>query len=88
MLARKVWSLERFAALEKRASLLIEELGIKNVAVLLEMALSDCLRRLPSMHHNLGGTHRHSPALLSSSPRREESLSAPKVHSVIKISRA
>jgi len=35
MLARQVWSLERIEALEKRASLLIEELGIKNVAVLL-----------------------------------------------------
>ena len=35
MLARRVWSLERIAELKERASLLIEELGIKNVAILL-----------------------------------------------------
>ncbi len=35
MLARQVWSLERIPALKERASLLIKELGIKNVAILL-----------------------------------------------------
>lgn len=34
MLARRVWSVERIAPLEERASRLIEELGIENVAIL------------------------------------------------------
>lgn len=35
MLARRVWSIERIAALEHSSSLLIKELGIQNVTVLL-----------------------------------------------------
>jgi len=44
MLARRVWSIERIAALEHRASLLIKELGIQNVIVL----VSDGFGGLPA----------------------------------------
>jgi len=47
MLARQVWSLERIPALKERASRLIEELGLKNVAILLGDGFAGLQKQAP-----------------------------------------